>query len=117
MDLWMQHESFFIDAMAMANGVSAFIVLYFMQTVTGASGFGSSIAVLQLIQRGSYVLLAAALWMNATHIYFDRVLPSLTSAMVEGMFFLVSVVSFLRHRLAPKVPVADAGWLPPLLRR
>lgn len=117
MDLWTQHEALFIDLLAMANGVSAFIVLYFMQTVTSGSGFSSGIAMLQLTQRGLYVLLAAALWMNATHIYFDRVLPSITSAMVEGAFFLVSAASFLRHRLAPPVPASDVNWLPPLLRR
>jgi hypothetical protein len=113
----MQHETLFIDVMATANGVSAFIVLYFMQTVTSGSGFASHIAMLQLAQRGLYILLSASLWMNAIHIYFDRVPPPLNGALVELSFFLVSIVSFLRHRMAPKIPATDANWLPPLLRR
>ena len=113
----MQHETLFIDVMATANGVSAFIVLYFMQTVTSGSGFGSTIAFLQLTQRALYIVLAASLWMNAIHIYFDSTPPSANSALVEGAFFLVSIVSFLHHRMAPKVPASDINWLPPLLRR
>jgi hypothetical protein len=119
MTLWMQHEMFFIDAMAMANGVSAFIVIYFMQVVTAGSGFDSHIAVLQLVQRGLYTLLAAALLMNAVHIYFDAVLPPLNGAFVEMSFFMVSFVSFLRHRMAPKLPGStDAVWpLTSIMRR
>jgi hypothetical protein len=107
-----------LSALGAANFVSAFIVLYMMQTVTGQMGIRSKLALLYLVQRAVYLFLVYALFRNAVHIYFDGVMPARTDAMVETAFFLSCVVSFLRHRLAPSIPASDAArsWSAPILR-
>ncbi len=98
-----------LSALALSNALTAFVVLYFMQAVTAGSGFHSRLAFLQLIQRGVYIVLAFALMKNAIHIYFDGIMPAFGDGLVETAFFLASLVSFLRHRLAPPIP-ASAPW-------
>jgi hypothetical protein len=108
------HE-FFGDAMAIANALLAFMMVYFMQAATRSSGLDSGLAKLQLAQRGLYIALACALFANAMHIYFDNATPGIHEALVEGAWFLLSLASFLRHRMAP--PAADADrFTIPLLR-
>lgn len=110
------------DFMAIANFVTAFIVIYFMQVVTSDAGISSGLARLQFVQRALYLLLAIALFWNAIGIYFDGITPSPNGAFVEFSFFLVSAVSFLRHRTAPPLPGSPRhgwnwGWLNlPILR-
>jgi hypothetical protein len=94
---------------ALANAASAFIVLYFMQTVTASSGVRSWIALLQGIQRALYIALSFALMVNAVHVYNDHILPNVYDGFVELALFSLCFVSFLRHRYAPPVP-ADATW-------
>jgi len=94
---------------ALANAVSAVIVLYFMQVVTASSGIRSWIALLQGVQRALYIVLCAALAINAVHIYNVRELPGFYDGFVEASLFALCFVSFLRHRSAPPVPT-DATW-------
>jgi hypothetical protein len=107
-----------LSALAAVNFVSAFIVLYMMQTVTGQMGVRSKLALLYLVQRVIYLFLVYALFTNAVHIYFDGIMPARSDAMVETAFFLSCVISFLRHRLAPSLPVSDAArrWSAPIMR-
>jgi len=107
-----------LEALALANFVSAFIVLYMMQTVTGQAGFRSKLALLLLAQRGSYLFLSYALFQNSVHIYFNATMPGRTDAIVETAFFIACFVGFMRHRLAPKVPASDKAraWSLPIMR-
>lgn len=98
-----------LSVLASTNALTAFVVLYFMQAVTAGAGFHSRLALLQFFQRCVYAVLAFALMKNAVHIYFDGIMPAFGDALVETAFFLASIVSFLRHRLAPPIP-ASASW-------
>jgi hypothetical protein len=107
-----------LDAIAGINFVSAFIVLYMMQTVTGEAGFRSRLALLYLAQRAIYIFLVYALFANAVHIYFQAIMPARSDALVEIAFFLSCMVSFMRHRLAPQIPASEKArsWMLPILR-
>jgi hypothetical protein len=103
---------------SLINFISAFMVLYMMQTVTGQAGFRSKMELLYLFQRVVYVFLVYALFANSVHIYFNAMLPARSDALVEFAFFLSCVISFMRHRLAPTLPESDTAraWALPVLR-
>jgi hypothetical protein len=100
------------------NFLSAFIVLYMMQTVTGQAGFRSKMELLYLFQRIIYIFLVYTLFANSVHIYFNAVLPARSDALVELAFFLSCLISFMRHRLAPQLPQSDKAraWALPIAR-
>jgi len=113
----LSHSEVFGDAMAVANVLLAGMMIYFMQVATRGSGLQSHIAKLQLFQRAFYIALVGALFANATHIYFDGASPGIHETLVEGAWFMLSLVSFLRHRLAPAAdPDSPSSFTIPLLR-
>jgi len=74
------------------------------------------LAVIILGQRVAYIFLAYTLFANSLHIYFYG--PALANdAMVQIAFFAACVFSFIRHRLAPKIPdQRGQGWSDPIPR-
>jgi len=96
-------------AAAFANAGSALIILYFMQAVTHGAGIRCRLALLQLVQRISYGILAMLLMKNALDIYASGEPPTWQHLGVQFSFLLCCTVSYLRHRLSPPI----ASWEKP----
>lgn len=99
-----------VSALAFGGFLVAFVVLWFMQTVTADAGVRYKLAFVQLLQRIFYVMLACALATNAVLMLNDGTLPPLRDMFVEISFFALSIVSFWRHRGAPRLPAALRKW-------
>ena len=79
---------------ALANAVSAVIVLYFMQVVTASSGIRSWIALLQGVQRALYIVLCAA---SVSYTHLRRRLPRRLLYLLRHQHPCRSACKTLRH--------------------
>lgn len=99
--------AFACDLLAMIYVAFALIVLYFMQTVTRDSGIGSWVEFLFALHRAIYIATVWVLALAAYHTYTTQALPDSYTGGVIGALFVLAIVSFLRHRMAP--PLKQPG--------
>ena len=101
-----------IVSSALAQAISAFIVLFFMQSVTKGAGLHCKLALIQLAQRICYCALSFYLMNNAISIYTDWRCPPFDDMAVFISLMACCMASYVRHRMAPPIP-DGASWRNP----